>query len=219
MTHKERNSFLWKMTALDNRGMPEAPTQVLVNIVSRMVISLHNTCKNTIKADNKGSDMLLGRSLMASIVCADSDTRMKLFELYGTFEKAREDNKKISIGITGLPDRSPVDVLWQLLHSDWEGLAMRLWILVFVECFILITHHKGGVISTSDDDTNKSTLPSLQGNEQLVPEIKDINNLNLEAFGSGLRDFLSIISSEKSSSSSGMGPILNALRELSHGSK
>ena len=230
MTHKERNSFLWKMTAFDNRGMSEAPTQVLVNIVSRMVISLHETCKNTIKVDNKGSDMLLGRSLMACIVCADSDTRLKLFDLYGNFEKDREDTKldeKTSIDITGLPDRSPVDVLWQLLHSDWEGLAMRLWIVVFVECFLLITHHEGGVISTIDkpyscmmeDDTTKSTLPALQGNDQSMSETKEVNKTSLEAFGSRLRDFLSIISSEKSSSSSGMGPVLNALRELSHGSK
>ena len=246
MTHKERNSFLWKMTAFDNRGMPEAPTQALVSIVSRMVISLHNTCRNTIKADNKGSDILLGRSLMASLLCADSSVRIKLFELYGTFDETQEDSKmeKSSIETTGLPDRSPVDILWQLLHSDWEGLGMRLWILVFVECFILTMDHEGGVLSSSDNtlpnSQSNSSSSSLNKNDMVnifppKPTLQVIgpiftcekndesscldNQISLDAFGSILRDFFHIISTEKLSSNSGMGRLLSSLRELSHGSK
>merc|ERR1712156_998262 len=92
--------------------------------------------------------MLLDRSLMASLLCADSSVRAQLFKLYGTFEESQNNAEhvgEISADVAGIPGRSPVDVLWQLLHSDWEGLGMRLWIIVFIELFILTAHHEGGV--------------------------------------------------------------------------
>ena len=75
MTHKEKNIFLWKMTAFEKMGMTEAPTQARVSIVSRMVSSLHNSRRNATEVDNKGSNILLGRSLMDSLLCVDSSLR------------------------------------------------------------------------------------------------------------------------------------------------
>lgn len=156
LTLKERNSFLWKIASFDFNGLPDAVSQPLADLVSRFVITVLEGKRNmdkfsetTIrsKSDGRGgaapqrfgdSDgMLIGRSLVACLLTANNTLRQSLLSLYLSRANVGGGNQEKSLGeLSKMPRQAPVELLWQLLHSDFEGLGGRNWVVLFVEVFL-----------------------------------------------------------------------------------
>lgn len=151
LTLKERNSFLWKIASFDFNGLPDVVSQPLADLVSRFVISLleGKREKEKISATIGGlggttpqrfgdSDgMLIGRSLVACLLTANNSLRGTMLSLY--LSRANVENREFPESAKEIAETSrqaPVELLWQLLHSDFEGLGGRNWVVLFVEIFL-----------------------------------------------------------------------------------
>jgi len=290
MTLKERNSFLWKMTSFDFRGLPEAATQPLIDMVCFILLKLHNWgssfslefpfedkrkvvgpsptdfSTNSALLDSRGfsdkecrkpnhnTDILLGRSLMSCLLCTNPHMRSLLIGLFGTqgsdctemcqhltdLAKRAGCCQGDPLQAVGVPGRSPIDVLWQLLHSDFEGLGGRLWSLVFVEFLIACSRHNGGLrlvcdtsltregtsmditdtntTSTSAERTCNWWFVSPKSNKSCNDKPEDgSNTICVNDIDVVYKSFQNIILGEKDDNRCGLGRCLAALRALAHG--
>eukprot|EP00588_Corethron_pennatum_P036377 CAMPEP_0194347888 /NCGR_PEP_ID=MMETSP0171-20130528/106235_1 /TAXON_ID=218684 /ORGANISM="Corethron pennatum, Strain L29A3" /LENGTH=1477 /DNA_ID=CAMNT_0039115183 /DNA_START=5071 /DNA_END=9504 /DNA_ORIENTATION=- len=144
---------------------------------------------------------------------ADYRLRSTFFSLFGSQRKEPiteriEDSK-------GIPFRNPFDALWQLLHSDLEGVGNRFWPLIFVEMFIAISSHCGGVeleMKKKNNDLEDRAWFPIPKVEQKSHDQGTISKAIPEEY----KEFCSMVRIDKNSSSNGRGRCLSALRVLAH---
>lgn len=154
VTVKERNSLLWKLSSFDSRCLPDdVAAQPLADLVRYFVSS--------VSPSGHGDGLVFGRSLIACLLHANEPARQEVFSIY-------LDKRKPPMEIQ-LPDpngddskRNPscLDVLWRLLHGDYEGLGGRFWVVVFVEALL-------DMVSTKDNDLLSSLRVLCHGDETL----------------------------------------------------
>lgn len=128
LTVKEKNSFLWRLSSFDSKLLPDDPVaQPLADLVALLIQKLPPSF-----GGGDGDDLVYGRSLVACLLNASPDEREKLFGLYlGPCNLASKEDPTSSHS-----ELSPLDVLWRVLHSDFEGLGGRYWPVVFVEALL-----------------------------------------------------------------------------------
>ena len=294
ITPKERNSFIWKMTLLDARGLPDVSAQPLHEMVATTILSLHDIHvskatsakadgtslgkRSVVPADNGfdrrsrgrnyqdrskhikrnsdnmcsqdlNEDFLLARSLTAGLMCANPWIRSATMSIFGTQSKTSVEETRYEqlryaskIGcrdddttdVAGIPGRSPIDVLWQLLYTDWEGLGSRYWVTAFVDLMVASSDHSGGMRLVRSGDTEtvyRST--SYDGPMQVMkkeevcfwiksPKVaqdekdKTVIVIDVAAIDSGYKTFQQRIASEQYDGGAGRGRCLSALRNLAH---
>lgn len=149
LTLKERNNFLWKIASFDFNGLPDVVSQPLADLVSGFVISLLEG-KHDVYGDKMGDDahappqrfgdsdgMLIGRSLVACLLTANHSLRGAMQTLYLSRAHVENSGKSTSeVAPSRISRQKPVELLWRLLHSDFEGLGGRSWVVLFVELFL-----------------------------------------------------------------------------------
>jgi FAT domain len=130
VTVKERNSLLWKLSSFDARCLPDdVAAQPLADLVRHFVASVSPSVA--------GDNLVFGRTLAACLLHANEPARKEVFSIYFDMRKSPEapqlqdpnfhDSKR---------NPSCLDVLWRLLHGDYEGLGGRFWLVVFVEALL-----------------------------------------------------------------------------------
>ena len=163
LTLKERNNFLWKIASFDFNGMPDVVSQPLADLVAQFVILLLQgnanrrmedpNLKLSIAAQRFGDsdEMLIGRSLVACLLTANNSLRESLLSHFVSRVSVGTGNTSSSISEPErIPRRTPAALMWQLFHSDFEGLGGRNWIVLFVEillsssCFLPSTRTRHG---------------------------------------------------------------------------
>jgi transformation/transcription domain-associated protein len=128
-TSKERRSFLWKIASFDFSGLPDVALQPIADIVTGTVIDLHGQYADKEKELSEDDDVSLGRALVACSINANPRIRSLILRLFC--------NSLMGGDSSGcFRDRSPLDMLWQLAHSDFNGLGSRMWTIVFVEVLL-----------------------------------------------------------------------------------
>lgn len=276
MTSKEIFSFIGKMTQLDSRGLSDSAAQPLYELVASTVLLLYRrqrsslktgSCGNSILAEEKSTSLghdksttnididyrdlsreyLIGRALIAILMCATSKIRFSTMLLFCTqsnisFNEVEEPcslfqgtHSDDPFEFRGVYTRSPVEVLLQLLSSDWEGLGSRYWIAVFVDLLIAISDHSGGVHLAScsiGDRTNLTPVDIAMGQEQFTEQncfscsrktdsVEDSSKsaclaLSATTLDPLFKDFEELVAGIQSDAGSGRGRCLLALRELAY---
>jgi transformation/transcription domain-associated protein len=245
ITVKERNSFLWKLAAFDFNGLPDIISQPLGDLVAHYVIAFIKARKphhdftpgitDVIEVTNEefpvsilpkaseSDDMVIGRSLVACLVTANEQLRSELLSLFAArcgeavpTNRQPESPQRPTSNVTWFLGRSPSDVLWQLLHSDFELLGGRLWLLVFIELLLGSSNPDGGVrlvprLGRDQDDSifAKYWMPTVRR--------KSIENLDASAISDSYYAFCEIVINEQSEVGRGQKDCLSALRRLAHG--
>ena len=188
------------------------------------------------------SDLVFNRCLVSCLLSANIHLQPLLIALYSTQSKNCTDmeNAIISHGksfgcseidsfdVAGLPDRTPLDMLWQLLNSDFEGLAERLWTIVFVDLLIGGSSHQGGVCLPSQVLMKEGT--STYGSWERQPSashphlfwisspvVGADDTLPTTVIGKVYVDFLTELTGQSSVIQAGRGRCLSAIRRIAHG--
>jgi transformation/transcription domain-associated protein len=234
LTVKERNSFLWKIASFDFNGLPDVVSQPLADLVSHYVISFLRgrglerpqevTSREFAKDEDRSTcvpqrvsdsdDMIMGRSLVACLLSANHALRDVLLSLYIS-QTSDAGRPRLPAPRDGIPVRAPVEVLWQLYHSDFEGLGGRHWIVVFVE--LLLANVRPVGFKADSDNTG-----ARHGMKRLLPLPRKLNKSNASSSADSClvieyQSFCETLLDEKSNFASGGARFTTALRRLAHG--
>lgn len=128
LTVKEKHSFLWRLSSFDSKLLSDdLASQPLVDLVAFLIQKLPPSF-----GSRDGDDLVYGRSLVACLLNANVQKRQYLLELY-LRPSVHPDGESRLPTERGL---SYFDALWRVLHSDFEGLGGRHWVVVFVEALL-----------------------------------------------------------------------------------
>jgi transformation/transcription domain-associated protein len=123
LTVKEKHSFLWRLSSFDWKLLPDdLSSQPLADLVLLMVQKLPPTFGD-------GDDLVYVRALVACLLNANAASRKQVLKMY--LQSTVSTCDPVYAPVAGL---SHFDVLWRLLHSDFEGIASRHWIVVVRTC-------------------------------------------------------------------------------------
>lgn len=203
LTAKERNNFLLQISSFDFNGLSDLLSQPLADIVCyHMNILLRRSNITTKNQNDDSGDMITSRSLTSCLLTADNCARENILSLF-------QGSKCQSIERA----RRPVDILWQLFHSDFEGLGGRYWVVVFVEILLRNVSPIDESKALSEECTLKvkQRLPTpVIGTKTLNPDVDLLVLSTYEAFRDSLQN-------EYSSLRKDGKRLLEALRHLAHG--
>lgn len=218
MTSKEKKAFLQKMT--DIRLFPESLAQPLRDLVSSIVITLYQEGKT--KPQKSNQSLNVERALIPSFLSVNPKLRSKLIKLHGSLRKPDKPDdletffeEKVTAG--GLESRTPLDVLCQLICSDYEAVSDRFWLTIFVDYLIAISEHKGGICLLGSEGDNKSPVNATSAESTASASTEKNKVLTFDQIDSDFAKFCNKLNSEVSQSSSSRGELLAALRNMSHG--
>jgi len=190
--------------------------------------------KHHTDVDDESGTVLMGRCLVSCLLSANPRLRPLLVGLFGTqatdcivmerFLLKRGEcagcTQFDSLDAVGVPFRTPVDLLWQLLGSDYEGLAGRLWTIIFVEFLIGVSNHRGGVeLSHSKHRNTANEENPNASNAAWLPKpvlAQSDNAKILRNLGAEYVDFCKELSDQKRPSCAGRGRCLAAVRRIAH---
>jgi hypothetical protein len=237
LTVKERNSFLWKIASFDFNGLPDVVSQPLADLVSHYVITL--LCGKKTKAPqgialidvsrsgesqsssvpqrfSDDDDIIIERSLVACLLTANHSLRDTLLSLFVS-QTSDVEQEQASISPAGeIPIRAPVELLWQLFHSDFEGLGGRNWVVLFVELLLTSIRPMPPRDCGSNDGDNspgiKRYLPSPISQANKNASLPNDSKLVGEYQG-----FCEALLREESDLAAGGLRFRTALRRLAHG--
>ena len=169
MTLNERKSFLWKIT--DIRCLPEVPSQALVDIVAQMLISLYaseskifksgkqinggikiSSSTRAINGKSHDAEKCFQRSLIATLLSANTKLRSPLIEAFNSF--SQRNSNHVGVGSDNDERERPIDILWKLVRSDWEGIGDRFWIVTFVELLLASGKQGGDIVLVDGSNVN-----------------------------------------------------------------
>jgi hypothetical protein len=233
LTAKERNSFLWRISSFDFNGLPDAVAQPLADLVSHYVIAFlrrrgltlqddsmpqvvpsldHSSFESMSQRVKESDDIIIGRSIVACLLSANPSLRKTMICLF--VSQTRNENDELSTGLGGVPLRSPTEVLWQLLHSDFEGLGGRYWIVVFVELLLAIVHSSDQVESSEGSSSENDMHRVLP-----LPQCSKTDGLPLLTAPclSEYQMFMDRFFEEKNDVLNGGKRFVAALQQLAHG--
>jgi hypothetical protein len=121
LTVKEKHSFIWRLSSFDWKLLPDdLSSQPLADLVAFLIGELPPSF-----GSSDGDDLVYGRSLVASLLNANVEQRKKIFDLY-----LRPSGRSHPGMTTVTKELSHSDILWKLVHSDFEGIASRHWVVV-----------------------------------------------------------------------------------------
>eukprot|EP00934_Nitzschia_sp_Nitz4_P007582 Nitzschia sp. Nitz4//scaffold38_size140716//13247//26980//NITZ4_003128-RA/size140716-augustus-gene-0.132-mRNA-1//-1//CDS//3329550021//7572//frame0 len=140
LTVKERNSFLWKVASFDFNGISDVFAQPLVDMVSHYVINMISTRDNTdarksTRKTLESDEIIVCRSLAACLLTANHQLRESLLILFAKVAPRVDPSSQFE-PTDGIPVKNSPEMMWQLLHTDFEGLGGRDWVVLFVELFL-----------------------------------------------------------------------------------
>ena len=139
---KERNSLLWKLSTVDFRCLPnDVVAQPIADLIRHFI-----QCFRLSDLGQSG-DLVFGRSLVACLLNANVEARTELFREY----LSSPDASSLSV----------LDVLWRFLHSDFEGICGRFWIVVLVEAML-------SLVQCEDPDLNAALRILIHSNDSMA---------------------------------------------------
>ncbi len=200
LTTKERNSFFKQISSFDFNGLSDLLSQPLADVVCHHVNALLNEPDIMSKDENGHSDeMITSRSLVSCLLTANICARENILSLFQG--SGCQYNEHV---------RRPIDILWQLFHSDFEGLGARHWVVVFVE--ILLRN-----VSPTSEDASLSGVSVRQLLPAPMIGTKTFTSDVCSSVYSTYDTFKNSLQNERSSLEKDAIPLLEALRYLAHG--
>ena len=124
LTSTERLIFLEKIASFDMNGLSDIVMQPIADLVADVIIDVCNNFSSVEFGEDE--DLPLARALVACSINANPQIRALILDLYCI---EREGSKSFQM-------YSPFDLLWQLVHSDFNGLGSRMWTILFVEVLL-----------------------------------------------------------------------------------
>lgn len=201
LTSKERNIFLLKISSIDFNGLADVVVQPLVDLVCFYIgeLLIVTNASNANRRPTESDELSLSRSLISCLLSANITIRENML---GLFQRNVDGTQ-----------REPIDILWQLLHSDFEGLGGRYWVVVFVE-ILLQTCVAYDEESSPERNSMRNTERKLPAAPTLISDHDDQHDRpqfqeSLTAFSNGFDD-------ESSDLANGAQRLRGALRRLSH---
>ena len=166
----EKIALLRKISSLDSRPIPPIVAQSLADLVGSIVLAISdqwgkaavsavvNPACDTVNVIDLDSESLarsldsfptvFHRALAACILNAHSSVRQRALTFYvravGAADWATADLDALPPTSTG---RSVFDMLWKLIHSDYEAVGGRMWPLIFADALMSGCMSESGVIS------------------------------------------------------------------------
>lgn len=129
LTVKEKHSFLWRLSSFDSKLVSDdLASQPLADLVASLIRKLPPSFGT--------GDLVYGRSLVACLLNSNVSSRQHLLNIYLRASSHTETETGLSVD----SDLSHFDVLWRVLHSDFEGLGGRHWVVVFAEALLSCVH-------------------------------------------------------------------------------
>jgi transformation/transcription domain-associated protein len=126
LTSTERMTFLEKIASFDLNGLSDIALQPVADLVADIVMEMYN--QFSIVEFGEDEDLPLARALVACSINANPQIRALILDLY-----CIDSGGKGSRSFQGY---SPIELLWQLVHSDFNGLGSRMWTMLFVEVLL-----------------------------------------------------------------------------------
>jgi transformation/transcription domain-associated protein len=230
LTDKERKSFLRKIASFDFfNGLPDVESQPLADLIAYYVFAFHGGKQSNVTTiassemegtSNTGKDLgcdetIRRRSLVACLMNANKDTRQELLSLFVNRRSALSDssssfNDEDHPKILNSTPCTALEALWQLLNCDYEGLASRCWLVVFVELLLESAACSGGVqLAIEANEKTGSWLP--------VPKWKASNGSDFPIECAEYLRFCQMMTDQKAPSKNGLSMCLHSLRVLAHG--
>jgi hypothetical protein len=233
LTSNEKECFVTKLIALEDRGLPEIESQPLFHAVSLIILNMHKK-QNFTKRDNAP---FLNRSLVGcllvtnqrlheliinsfvSTLCDDVALDSIVVELdYGLGNQLNLATKE-----TQTSNHRPMDVVEKLFRSAFDALGGRLWTFVFVDILLAISNNSGGIKLTPVKPNGQ--LPTRSSNNGINGNSKNdgtsnvgITSLSIPPLDNSKLDhydkFIKIITNERSDSSNSRGLCIHAVRTL-----
>lgn len=223
----ERVTFLRKISSLDSRLISPVVAQPLADLVGCIVLALaEKGIANVVPFKARSTDIALSRELDAemsqqcfdsthtlfqrclvtTIANANSTLRQKAMSLYGTqVSDVRQAIDSTMHADFYIPNRSLFDMMWQLFHTDFEGLSGRLWPIVFVEVLLW-----GSLVESRKIKTDSPWLPR--------PERLNGNSVEEGPPQQSVSSFFKLMSRHSASSGATKDSCLGAVLNLAHGS-
>jgi transformation/transcription domain-associated protein len=200
LTAKEKASFLWKLSSIDCNTLPPVVSQPVADLVASYLapkILSRSLSFNKLRID---CGDLPARLLVASLLHANENIRREILASYIASMNFIDEGvgETSKIGIT-------FQLLWNLLHSDFEGLGRRLWTIVFTDVLLecasprLATHTDSGWLPPPSVEWSPSAQASI---ESSCPEYFH---------------FLSFVTETRKNSEGNAKRCLDATRSLAHG--
>lgn len=230
LTVKERNSFFRRITSFDFNGLPDVVAQPLADLVCHYVVVFLSYKGFKLNNENvpdifgtgnissgpmpdhvkDSDDRIMCRSLVACLLSANYSQRKHLLALFVSQTNDSNDEDPSS----EIPLRTPTEVLWQLFHSDFEGLGGRHWVVLMVE--LLLAQVRSIIPSKNSEkslDKNgiqrRLPLPRVGG----VSKSPIVSAESLAEYCNFTETFLR----EKAMLLNGGDHVIYALRHLAHG--
>jgi transformation/transcription domain-associated protein len=193
LTFHERVTFLRKISCLDSRPISPIVAQSLADLVGFVVLTIAEQgidnvfpektrspeITMTSELDSEKSQQcfdstrtLFHRCLVSCVLNAHSSIRLRALSLYGTQADAIDaaTSGPDASGVLFVPGRSLFDRLWQLLHSDYEGLCGRMWPLVFVEVLMCGDLPESGAMPEASAWVPRPKRPQYNGSKGCLPQ-------------------------------------------------
>jgi transformation/transcription domain-associated protein len=152
----EKITLLRKISSLDSRQAPPIVAQSVADLVGSIVLAIADQGKldhvfpvetpasdviNTVELHGGGFALsvdsprtIFHRAVTACILSAHSSVRKRALSFFwGQAGEAKDDcNESLPTSV----GKSVFDMLWKLLHSDFEAVGGRMWPLIFVEALL-----------------------------------------------------------------------------------
>jgi hypothetical protein len=127
LTAKEKAFFLWKLASIDYNTLPPVVSQPVADLVASY-LAPKIVSRNLIFNDHSvDCGDLTARIAIASLLQANEKLRGEMLSIYISSILSDEEGEETS---------NTFRRLWTLLHSDFEGLGRRLWIIVFTDLLL-----------------------------------------------------------------------------------
>ncbi len=200
LTAKERISFFRQISSFDFNGLSDLLSQPLADVVCYYMKALSNqpdiaSEEKSDDIDDASSSRSLISCLLTANICAREDILLLLLGSERQFDKQA---------------RRPIDVLWQLFHSDFEGLGARHWVVVFVE---ILLRNVSPIIENEalSEASVRQLLPTpMIGDKTCSSDTSSSVFSTYDVFRYSLQK-------ERLSLNKDAKPLLEALRHLAHG--
>jgi transformation/transcription domain-associated protein len=199
LSRKEKITFLTKFASLDSRLVSPIMVQPLTELICHIIFSLEESgvieySERSVQSPTmmQSSDIdaqrshycfdtprsVLKRCLMMCLMNANKSIRRKALSLYMRQIQERVPRESPVVEQVEQPKETqslnaPMpNVIWELVHSDYEALSRRMWPVVFVDTLLFCCDQLSGVNPTSRKWIPCPNLPIIGNHTESIAQKK-----------------------------------------------
>jgi hypothetical protein len=232
-TRSEKEELLLRAAQIEFNKLPNAAANVLLDMICCIVVSLYGydpsivtketelIPKNEHLANASGVERVMNKIFPICLMSGNLALRSVAVSMFalGVYDyKAVQqmltsaanynDREEDSIGIWGIPGKSPYDIIRQFMQADLEYLGKRMWTVVLLDLLLAVGKHTGGLHCPH------------RGYHGLrhKPDSKNTREIDLKVVDEGVYSaFVKLTMLEKSEENHGRGRCISAIRKIIYG--